>query len=51
MEAKKQSLTQNDRSEEHLMLQEKLEELSAQLTQVWEDKEQLQQGKVQLCIF
>jgi hypothetical protein len=50
MEAKKQSLVQNDRSEEHLVLQERVEELSAQLTEVQEDKEQLQQGKVYLSV-
>jgi hypothetical protein len=46
VEAKKQLLVQNDKSEEHLLLQERVRELSSQLTQVQEDKEQIQQGKV-----
>ncbi|KDR16339.1 Thyroid receptor-interacting protein 11 [Zootermopsis nevadensis] len=46
MEAKKQAFVQNGRSEEHLVLQDRVEELSVQLMQVQEDKEQLHQGKI-----
>ncbi|XP_023727359.1 thyroid receptor-interacting protein 11 isoform X4 [Cryptotermes secundus] len=46
MEVKKQSLVHVVKSEEHVMLQKRLEELSVQLTQIQEEKEQLQQGKI-----
>jgi hypothetical protein len=50
MEVKKQSLVQNDKSEECLVLQERVEELNVQLTQVQEEKELLEQGKVYLSV-
>lgn len=49
MEVKKQSLVHVVKSEEHVVLQKRLEELSVQLAQVQEEKEQLQQGKVHLA--
>lgn len=50
MEVKKQSLVHVVKSEEHVALQKRLEELSVQLARIQEEKEQLQQGKVHLTI-
>jgi hypothetical protein len=51
MEAKKQSLVHVVKSEEHLVLQKRVEELSVHLAQIQEEKEQLQQGKVHLTVL
>jgi hypothetical protein len=46
MEVKKHSLIQTDKCEEQLVLQERVDELMVQLTLVQEEKNQLQDGKV-----
>jgi hypothetical protein len=50
MEVKKHSFVHVVKSEEHMVLQKRMEELSVQLAQIQEEKEQLQQEKVCLTV-
>jgi hypothetical protein len=51
MEVKKQSLVNVVGSEKCVVLQKRMEELSGQLAQIQEEKEQLQQGEVSLTVI